>query len=600
MLCDLLIPAYNHPNLLRDLLLSLEKNTDPAHLGRILIGDDGSDSFSKREMARLVENSALPITLISRPHTLGFGANCNDLFAKATAPYCIVLNTDVLLPPGWLERMLAPFGRDPTVALATPLSTNAANHTIALFPGETWLDADRSLAAGSPAYPDDCTAIGFCMAVDRAKLLQNNLPLFDPLFTDGYGEDSDLHYRMLATGFRSVVVDNLLVHHIGGASFETVATVDDIRQNAQKLFRKRWGTTHDALVQQFELHTSPTLRNRQPAPSQDLDVLLILPTTDLRYGGIWMGATLVSSLMAAGKKVAVLAVTNPVPGSLRTFGLEAWADDTLMGQTVSSIGCVLASDESSLDLARRVAQNYSCPEAILLQGMEVAFRSGRTIQTFRHYQSLPHFLCVSEALEEYAALINPHAEITPLRAGPDPLVFYPRDASRMPKSIAIGLNGIPEKGASQALEFALLLKERGFTLFFFGWDTLAFDIPDNLGTVVGPSDRRGLAHLFSSTEFLVDYSFAEGLGLLPLEAAFCGCIPVLHPHGGPEYIFTDSENSIILGGYKTLKHDLDRITGLAETDKARMRENMTALRSAYGLRAAMKKAEEALDGIINH
>lgn len=597
MLCDLLIPAYNHPNLLRDLLLSLEKNTDRGLLGRIFVGDDASDSFSAAEIRRLVEASPLPITLVSRPHRLGFGANCNALFAESSAPYCIILNTDVLLPAGWLERMLAPFGRDPTVALATPLSTNAANHTMPLFPGETWLDVDAVLAIRPPQYPDDCTAIGFCMAVDRAKLIQNDMPLFDPLFDGGYGEDSDLHYRVQQRGYRSVVVDNLLVHHIGGSSFGALQTVGSIRAVAQSLFRKHWGEVHDAAVALFERSTLPLLRARTAGPAQDLDILIVLPTTDLRYGGIWMACSLVASLLASGKRVAVLAMASPVPDALRSFGCEAWTNDVHMMQTVRSIGCVLATSESTLSLAERIVETYDCAEVLFLQGMEVTFRSGHNVETFQHYQTVPHFLCVSQALEDYASLLHPAARIANISAGPDPLVFYPRDATRTPKSVAIALNSTPEKGSARAVEIGLFLKERGFTLTFFGWDIHAFDIPQDTGRIVSRTDRDAVAHLLSSTEFLIDYSAGEGLGLLPLEAAFCGCIPILHPRGGPEYIFTDGENSIMLGGYKTLRADLERIDGLTDAEKDRLRENLKLLRGQYALPDALKRAKEALQEI---
>jgi cellulose synthase/poly-beta-1,6-N-acetylglucosamine synthase-like glycosyltransferase len=130
---DLLIPVFNRPDELRDLLRNLESTVfQHPRLRTIRIGNDGSDPFTRDAIDALVRESKLPIIVSHRTKNLGFGGNCNDLFSRSSGAYCILLNTDITLPPHWLERMLAPFC-DPTVALCTPLSTNAANHTIRLL-----------------------------------------------------------------------------------------------------------------------------------------------------------------------------------------------------------------------------------------------------------------------------------------------------------------------------------------------------------------------------------------------------------------------------------------------------------------------------------
>ena len=187
-------------------------------------------------------------------------------------------------------------------------------------------------------------------------------------------------------------------------------------------------------------------------------------------------------------------------------------------------------------------------------------------------------------------MINPTVHVRRIRLGPDPLVFYPRDVARRTFTVALAANAIPEKGTTQALEIALLLRERGFHLTVFGWDTQQFLIDPAVGDILHDTSREALAHLFSHTEFIIDQSYLEGLGLLPLEAAFCGCIPLLGSRGGSEYIFQDGKNSITINGYKNLTKSLDRVQALTPDEKIRLSMNAMTLRSELNLEIGLSDA----------
>lgn len=600
--CDLLIPVFNRPDALRDLLGSVAAHTNRALLGRIWIGDDASDSFTRNAIDELIAASGLPITIIYRDENIGFAANCNDLFARSDAAQCIILNTDVVLPPLWLERMLAPFGLDHQIALATPLSTNAANHTVRLMPGQDWREADRLLAGKPPSYPDDCTAIGFCMAVDRTRLAAKEIPLFDPSFGRGYGEDTDLHYRTVTTGLRSVIVDNLLVHHAGGASFAAVDGHEWMRRKGEKLFRERWGETHARAHAAFEkkgalrsfIDTATKQLSFRASP-RHLDVLVVLPNMHQRFGGVWLACRMIQSYIDAGfSAAAFVPVGENLPASTALYGFEAFYDLQQLEKTVSSVGCVIGTSDATLGAAWDLSQRYGATEALLLQNMETMLRSGRSIETFLHYGRIKNVICVSECLRDYISLIHPEAKITTLRIGPDPSVFYPRDIERVPRTVAVAVNAIPEKGFTHAMHTALLLRDRGFRITLFGWDTESFPVDPAFAETMRDTSREALAYLFSRTEFILDQSYLEGLGLLPLEAAFCGCIPILSLRGPQEYIFTPGKNCIDIPGMKTLGKTLRQIDTLSDRAKNKLRRHAMVLRDRSALPQGLLESTEAL------
>lgn len=600
--CDLLIPVFNRPDALRDLLGSLAAHTNRALLGRVWIGDDASGSFTRDVIDHLVTISDLPVTIIHCDENVGFAANCNDLFARSDAARCIILNTDVVVPPFWLERMLAAFDLDTLIALATPLSTNAANHTVRLRPGEDWLEADRHLAGRPPAYPSDCTAIGFCMAVDRTRLAAKEVPLFDPSFGRGYGEDTDLHYRVIAAGLRSVIVDNLLVYHAGGASFAAVDGHTEIRKKGEMLFEQRWGDAHAiahaAFEEQGALHSLVDPMTKQlvfRASPRHLDILVVLPNMHQRFGGVWLACQIIRKCIDAGFSAAAFVPGGEnLPASTALYGFEAFYDLEQLEKSVSSVGCVIGTSDATLGMAWELSQQYGATEALLLQGMETMLRSGRSIETFLHYGRIKNVICVSECLRDYISLIHPEAHVTTLQIGPDPYVFYPRDIERIPRTVAVAVNAIPEKGFTHAMHTALLLRDRGFRITLFGWDTGSFPVDPAVAETMPDTSREALACLFSRTEFILDQSYLEGLGLLPLEAAFCGCIPILSLRGPQEYIFTPGKNCIDIPGVKTLGKTLRQIDALSDRAKNKLRRHAMALRDRYALPQGLMESTEAL------
>lgn len=603
--CDLLIPVFNRPDMLRNLLASLARTVNPSLLRHIWIGDDGSDTFTADAMDRLVAESGLPVTVIHREKNLGFGGNCNDLFERSDAQVCIILNTDIQLPSFWMERMLAPFAIDPMIALATPLSTNAVNHTVRLQTGQHWQEADTVLAGMTPRFPDDCTAIGFCMAVNARLLKEKNIPLFDAAFGRGYGEDTDLHYRIVTGGLQSVIVDNIIVHHIGEASFSTLSDYTNVRTNGESAFRGKWAKEHAKRYAVFQRKNAlGTVRDKAMlslllnSHPKHLDFLFVIPTANMRYGGVWFIFEVVQALVAAGLRVGIYDQQNAYKADAVRYGWAAFDSIQELTTSVSSVVCVVSTAQNTIGAAQELARHYGAAESMFLQCMEVVFRSGKNVETFLQYARIPNVITISDCLTEYIKVIHPSVHVKGLRLGPDPLIFYQRAVLRRPRTIAFAANMIPDKGTTQALELALMLWQRGFHLTMFGWDTQNFPIDPTICDVLHDTSREALARLFSETEFMIDQSHLEGLGLLPMEASFCGCIPIVGSRGAAEYLFQDGENSITINGYKNLKAALDRVSALTEGEKDRLRRNAMAMRTEYNLEIGLKDAVEAFTTLL--
>jgi GT2 family glycosyltransferase len=123
-----------------------------------MIGNDASDEVTTKLIDEYCEQDNL-FQHIERSCNLGFLRNVNDLFIRADSEIVVLLNSDVIVPAGWAERVAATFDSVTEAALACPLTTNATNLVVKPAPGQSWLDIDRTIAQLHPQYPP-CRPVG--------------------------------------------------------------------------------------------------------------------------------------------------------------------------------------------------------------------------------------------------------------------------------------------------------------------------------------------------------------------------------------------------------------------------------------------------------
>ena len=342
----IVLPVFNALDLLRACLARLERTEGAWHL--IVIEDCSTDPalrpWLRDWVARQPDGR---VTLIEAPENRGFIASVNAAFAEIlrrpaaqTGPV-VLLNSDALVPPGWLSRLLAPLLADSRVASVTPFSNDAEIFSVpaicarqSLAPGQALrIDA---LAARLPAAlrcHEAPTGVGFCMALSRAFLEQ--VPRFDPAFGRGYGEEVDWCRRTRARGGRHLGHAGLFVEHRGGASFGSEEKRRLIARNNAEITRRYPG--YDRAVQDFIL--ADPLRSARMAlalawagstvpAGQGVPVYL----AHAMGGGAehWLAARIATDAQA-GQGAVVLRVGGPQRWQLEVHGaggaVSGWSDD---------------------------------------------------------------------------------------------------------------------------------------------------------------------------------------------------------------------------------------------------------------------------------
>src|SRR6185369_15552220 len=244
VLVDIVLPVYNGFDVTKACVESVLKNSENCRL--IIIDDASPDERIPGLLSTItgIPEKNLEIISIRNEENLGFIRSVNKAFTL-TKHHFIILNSDTEVPPGWLDRLIAPILQNDKIATVTPFSNSA---TICSFP-ETFkdnilykgLDAgtlDRYFSLyGSAESIDIPTGVGFCMAVN--KQLTEKIGLFDEeTFSRGYGEENDFCMRAAKAGYRNVLVPNLFVYHKHGESFCSSEKQELLAENYQKLVNK--------------------------------------------------------------------------------------------------------------------------------------------------------------------------------------------------------------------------------------------------------------------------------------------------------------------------------------------------------------------------
>lgn len=240
---DIVIPIYNSLDILKKCLEAVISNSDLPY--RLILINDCSDVQTSKYLKKFSKEND-EIIYIENGTNEGYVKSCNKGISLGTSPYVILLNSDALVPPDWLSRMILCADSDKKIGIVNPLSNEAANISVPIAPGCNYLGQDQRLSSLVPNYPDIVTAVGFCVLLKRKMLYE--IGLFDEIYGRGYCEETDLCLRAIKANWRVVACDNLYVFHRGESSFTDKNT--RFHKNL-KIFMERHGLEYRKAYSEF-------------------------------------------------------------------------------------------------------------------------------------------------------------------------------------------------------------------------------------------------------------------------------------------------------------------------------------------------------------
>ena len=222
MSVDIVVPVYGAAEDLALCLASVAAETDLRRHGVILVIDGPQDEGVERAIA------AFPAARVLRnERRLGFVQSVNRGML-ASQRDVILLNSDTIVTPRWVEKLVEAAASSSAIGTVTPLSNHATLCSVPRAFEENLLpvghDArsfatlvERVSARERPRIP---TGVGVCLFIKRALIEQ--IGVFDAEhFGLGYGEENDFCMRASVRGWVHIADDATFIQHAGHRSFRS-------------------------------------------------------------------------------------------------------------------------------------------------------------------------------------------------------------------------------------------------------------------------------------------------------------------------------------------------------------------------------------------
>lgn len=232
--CDIIIPIWNQLALTQRCLEAVRQKTRTSH--RLILIDNGSGEETRKFLGSLAQNPSWTGVLVRNEENRGYIRAVNQGLKIATAPYICLLNNDIVVTIGWLERMIEFAAAHPDAGLVNPQQ----NHD----PGKPMPEDLEGFAAsqvgthGGWMELDHCT--GGCLLMKREVV--ERIGTLDEAYGQGYYEDNDFSRRAQKAGYRCLrLLDTYVWHDIEG-SFKQDPERGEKRRKNEALYHSRWGS----------------------------------------------------------------------------------------------------------------------------------------------------------------------------------------------------------------------------------------------------------------------------------------------------------------------------------------------------------------------
>jgi len=632
-----IVPVYNGVEVARQCIESVLPTLASDDV--LVLVDDCSDEYTATVLAGYGRNDPRVIVLRNE-RNLGFVGSVNRgmEYADRVSKHTVLLNSDTIVPPGWLDRLRrVALESAEAPAVVSPLATESSHLRLELNAGDNFLSANRWLASRQlPPAPEVITPEGWCLFLPLA--VQRAIGQLDVVYGRGYCEESDLCMRAYAAGYRLKICEDVLIHHYGKVTFG--AERGPLYENNRRIFDRRWKAIYEAAYERFR-HRHPLeplrrqysrsaryrLRERprenalslltrileHPATSGHIDrlrhrhasrsvsrraaaesVAFLLPEIG-PFGGVLSVASLVNSLIRAGCDAKIVVLKDDrkslqLPGCLTSPILLD--DYRSLVDDFPDVDMLVATGWISVYYAAHIAasrpemavgyyvQDYEpdFPDVIASPQLHAAAR-----QTYQ--LGLPSFCKTRWIASKIAAAEHAYVHLVPPSLDVDR--FYPRPMGGQEGGcdvLAMYRPYTAQRG-HETIE-AVVRRVKSALPQAKVWVFGDASIPERLlaeGLIdrnLGIIPNQDLPKVYSSAKVFLEASSFHGFGRTIAEAMACGTACVITRSGGPEEFCVDGVNAVL--------RDVGDAEGLAEATIRLLRDENERLRIVRSARKAVE------------
>lgn len=234
---SIIILSYNTLDLLQMCIESIRGFTAPDTYEIIVIDNaskDGSVEWLRKQK---------DIRCIYNKENLGFPNGCNQGMAIAEGTEILLLNSDVIVTPRWLEQMKKALYSDEKVGAVGCVTSKCSNLQQIDVPYDKQnIDIDELIKfaeeynhSNPEKWLPHFKLVGFCMMYRTS--LYKEIGGLDEAFSPGNYEDDDYSIRIRLAGYKILLCADTFIHHFGSGSFIKKRSPEEEREHTMKYWK---------------------------------------------------------------------------------------------------------------------------------------------------------------------------------------------------------------------------------------------------------------------------------------------------------------------------------------------------------------------------
>ena len=242
---SIVIPTFNQWEYTKQTIESIKEYTDCNY--EIIIVDNASTDGTTEKLKNYPD-----IKVIENDENLGFPKAINQGILKAAGDYILLLNNDVVVTKGWLNRMVEVITTNEKIGIVGPVSNSVSGFQLDKNAKYKSIE-EMHKYAGKLSVSKKGEIIEFPRVAFLCTLIKKDvidkIGGLDERFTPGNFEDDDFCLRSQLAGYKTVIAPDVFIHHYGSVSFKKNGEnkyAKRLEINKQK-FIKKWGATPEEI-----------------------------------------------------------------------------------------------------------------------------------------------------------------------------------------------------------------------------------------------------------------------------------------------------------------------------------------------------------------
>lgn len=561
--CDIIIPVYNSPEWVKLCTYALFKNTPDEYIGKVIfMNDNSTDETTLNCLINLRRKYGNKIIIKSNDENVGFVKNVNMGLDLTDAEYVLLLNTDCLLSKNTIPKLMAYMQSDKNIGLICPISSNAANLSLDIFEGYSYMQVNEILEKNfSGMIFDACTVVGNCLLISRECL--NRVGKLDEIYGTGYGEETDYQFKAHEKGFFAKVAIDTYVYHKSEVSFGNSKEKKEKQAKNSKIFFDRWGEQYNKKMALY-LQNDPIKYIKTNLKLEKIkrpDVLIFLPDIHNGAGGVNVIVDIVNYLNINGMYANILTERIHEYNEIMLFKPCFMEDINNI-----SPNCIVGSIYPTIFFCNTISNHYNIPSVNFMQGYEPCFDNG-SVYSWAELacRSSQNILTISKFLKEKCKVnFNKEAEVIPNGINLDLLYNNSINKKNEKKYVTLVFRNNFPKGDFILVELLkkLTLKNYNIEINVIYQKEILFPINNSsikINMYKGPLPRSEFSKILFNTDIYIDTSILEGFGLIALETMAAGAVPIISQSFGILEYAKDGKNAFVINEINNVDRYMEKI-----------------------------------------